>query len=341
MDKKLRWAVNMYESWRDQRNRVPDYCPITASLSDMSTVNKTNLSYGMVHFLSEVLKVNSEEFPAKTLYEITVCIQMYMESQGVHYKLLDDPDFKNMKFTLDNLMKEATSSGIGMHVRKAEVLSFEDEEKLWSSGALGSSTPDQLLNTVVFLLGLHCCLRAGKEHHALRAPGYNSQLRFVYHDGIRHLEYCEDVGLKTNKGRLKHRKLKLVTIFPFKNKSRCPVELFRLYASKLPTKCKHDSLYCHPKKNYTVQEWYSDMPVGINTLSKVVKRLCDKAGIKGHFTNHSLCSSAVTRMYQARVEEQVISEFSGHRSLAIWEYKHTNIEQKRIASSVLSHALCD
>ncbi len=149
--RKLRWAVNMYEEWRVQQNKNPDLNMITASLFNVGTLNKANLSYGLCRFLSEVTKVNGEDFPGKTLYEILISIQIYLKMKGLHWKLVDDQDFVNVKFTLDNLMKQRTREGLGQHVRKARVLSYEQEEHLWETSVLGCSSPEQLMNTVLFL----------------------------------------------------------------------------------------------------------------------------------------------------------------------------------------------
>ena len=73
-------------------------------------------------------------------------------------------------------MKMRTDQGIGVTVCKAEPLTAMDEEYLWSIGLLGSYNPDVLLNTVVFCTGKGFTLRAGKEHHKLRAPPFHSQI---------------------------------------------------------------------------------------------------------------------------------------------------------------------
>ena len=234
--KKLHWAVNMYEEWCVQRNKHPDYAPIHASMFNISTITKLNLSYGLCSFLSEVCKVNGEEFPGKTLYEILISLQIYLEMKAIHWKLLDDSEFVNIKFTLDNLMKKCIEDGIGHHVCKAKVLLYEEEDHLWACGLLSSSNLDQMLNTLVFLIRLHCCLHTGKEHHAIRAPGFNSQFHFTFPNLVRHLVYKEDEGLKTNKGRLKHHRYeaKEVTVFPAENCEHCLVALFTKYCSLLP-----------------------------------------------------------------------------------------------------------
>ncbi len=37
-------------------------------------------------------KMNGDEYPPKTIYEMVVCVQMHLEMQGIFWKLLDDSD---------------------------------------------------------------------------------------------------------------------------------------------------------------------------------------------------------------------------------------------------------
>ncbi len=62
---------------------------------------------------------------------------------------------------------------------KAQLFTHEEEEKMWQSGILGESTPEQLLNTVIFLLGIHLSLHAVDEHKALKV-GYWSPIKVKF-----------------------------------------------------------------------------------------------------------------------------------------------------------------
>ena len=65
--------------------------------------------------------------------------------------------------------------------------------------------------------------------------------------------------------------------------------------------------------------------MGHNTLSKVVKTLCEMSGIEGRKTNHSLRATCATRLYNNSVDEQLIMERTGHRSTkAVRAYKRTS-----------------
>ena len=151
-----------------------------------------------------------------------------------------DEDFKELKFTLDNVMKDRVACGVDAKVHKAGVLDFQDEELLWSLRILGTHSPQVLINTIVFSLGLHCALRAGKEHRSLRSVPFNSQFQFLTDShGETFLRYSEDASLKTNKGGIKHRKIepKVVDVWPTENE-RCPVKLLQYYMSLLPQMVK-------------------------------------------------------------------------------------------------------
>lgn len=51
---------------------------------------------------------------------------------------------------------------------------------------------------------------------------------------------------------------------------------------------------------------------------------------QGHYTNHSLRALAATRLYDARIDEQLITEKTGHRSTSVRSYKRMNevLQQK-------------
>ena len=337
-DKKINWVVNMFSEWRQYRNSIPSMEFIYADLDDVCTLTVGNLCFAMTRFITEVRKLDGSTFPGKTVYDLVVCVQMHLERHGFTWKLIDDPEFKDLKFTLDNVMKQRVSDGVGISVRQAQVLSFTDEDFLWSNGFLGMSNPEQLLNTVVFMLGLSCALRAGKEHRALRSFGFDSQLSWhVDFDGKRYFTYREDIGLKTNKGGLKHRKItpKVVDVYQTNNRERCPVRVLYSYFCKVPVNRKCSALYLRPVKNYTPNHWYYDRPVGVNKLQSVVRDVCKKAGLEGFYTNHSLRSTAATRLYQQNIPEQVIQEITGHWSLAVRGYKHTCDAQKKEATACI------
>ncbi len=103
--------------------------------------------------------------------------------------------------------------------KKVEVITINAEDQMWTSNTLGESTEKQVVETLVYLFGLHFALRGGKEHRRLRCV--NPQVVLKYDDkGKKYLEYIEDVS-KTNAGGLNHRKTKPKLTRAYENADPC------------------------------------------------------------------------------------------------------------------------
>ena len=82
--------------------------------------------------------------------------------------------------------------------------------------------------------------------------------------------------------------------------------------------------------------WYTNRPVGKNTLAKYIQKMMEDAGIEGHFQNHSTRKSTCTRLFQKGVDPQLIEEQTGHKSEAIMLYKKLNLAMKKQVFDMLS-----
>ncbi|KAL5006842.1 hypothetical protein ScPMuIL_015648 [Solemya velum] len=56
---------------------------------------------------------------------------------------------------------------------------------------------------------------------------------------------------------------------------------------------------------------------------------------KGYFTNHSLRASCASRLFENGVDEQLVMERTGHRSLAVRRYKRTSNKLVRSVSEIV------
>ncbi len=70
-------------------------------------------------------------------------------------------------------------------------------------------------------------------------------------------------------------------------------------------------------------------------MGKIISKMCEVAGIGGRRTNHSLRSTAATRMYQCGLEEHEVAQVTRHTSVAVESYKRTSDKQKRNISEIL------
>ena len=93
--------------------------------------NMSELVQWLCKFCSEVRKKDCSPYPPKTIHHYLMGIQQYIHlSKGNSINLITDGEFVQLKNLLDALYHKLHSQGIGCSVRKTEVLSDDDEEKL-------------------------------------------------------------------------------------------------------------------------------------------------------------------------------------------------------------------
>ena len=89
----------------------------------------------------------------------------YLWSNKINWDIIEGREFSDVKVVLDNVMRERTEANIGVVPKRAQVITYDFEEKMWQNGVLGEDTPDKLRHTVLFLLGINLMLRAVEEHY--------------------------------------------------------------------------------------------------------------------------------------------------------------------------------
>ena len=107
---KMMLAVRAYNQWH--LNKLQDvvnfdYKIFDSNLDNVDNLDKENFEYSLCRFVPEVTKVkDGSDYPGKTLYEMCVALQKFVNEKGKQWKLVDRPDFKQLRIVLDNVMKE-------------------------------------------------------------------------------------------------------------------------------------------------------------------------------------------------------------------------------------------
>lgn len=331
------WAINLYEVWsasrvigKDDNNDMI----LPRSRNDLQTTPVRDINYWLGKFIYEVRKKNGDYYPRDTLVCLTAGLNHNI-SQTRSINLFKDDEFQDFRSLLDMACRRSSSLGIGVVKKQAEIITQDEEDEMWEKGILGSDNSQTLIDTILYLNGLHFALRSGQEHRNLTTeqiriiPPTSEEKNYI-------IEYVENIS-KTNQGGLKHRLLspkvvRHIDTNSIENPERSHALLLKKYLSLRP----HDApnvLYLTPIKSST--KWYKKVPIGHNKLGETVKRLCKDANISGYKTNHSLRATCATRLFDEGVDEQLIMQRTGHRTTqGVRGYKRTS-EQHHYNTSVI------
>lgn len=345
-EKCTNWALRLFNSWCEQRNeRCDEKVPEGILLTD----NHQVLCHWLCVSVTELRKEDGGEYTPRSIAQYIAGIQRYItEKKCVPIRLVDPGNsvFQPLHRALDNRYRELHANGVGTTRRQAEVVTLDEEEQLWQTRVLSSESPLSLLRAVFYLNGINFVLRGGDEHRRLKI----SQFSFINvpdpdcpGEMIRCVQYTEH-GSKNRPGSSHqlNQDNKVVTQFAKPDMGdKCHVFLLELYVSKLPESAlQRDIFYMKAKScipDSLGDPWYTDMPLGHNTLGKMLKEILKEGGINAeNKSNHSLRSTAISRMYENKVPEKLIMERSGHLSLSgLLTYERTTVAQKKAVCDTL------
>ena len=208
---KQRWAVQLFQSWHQEwKCRLDGTLKVYKALDEME---RFDLNESLKIFLPEVRRVYGRIYPPKTLKEIVAMLQHYcINTLKKKWSIFMDKEFQESREALDAEMRISAREGNVAIPKRSDPISMDEENRLWESGALGSSSPAQLQNTLIYVLGIELGLRAASDHKMLTFGTENDQLTLV--DG-KYLLYKENVSKSRHFG-LKQCRLepKVVKLLP-------------------------------------------------------------------------------------------------------------------------------
>ena len=286
-----KWCVDTWSEWRLHRISIAK--ADSEKPPNLEEMTNEQLNYWLSCFVMEVRRKDGSEYVGTTIHGLVCGLQRHLRAKrpGIVVDVLSGPEFHRLREVMNAKMKSLKKCGIGVKRKQAETISYE-EELLWNKGYLGNSSPQILLDTMVWMNGLYFALRSGSEHRCLT---FN---QLECRDNV--LIYTEAQS-KNHPGGLAehHDKPKVVYHYADENNpSRCFIRLFKQYRSLCPSGVL--PFYLTPLQRPCADCWYSKTPVGRNTLGSTVARLCKLANIQGLKSNHLLHATAATLSQQYR-----------------------------------------
>ena len=270
-EKATKWAVKAFTEWAESRKESGREAP---SSDILLTGSAKAVCDTLCLFVSEIRQANGTLYTPRSLSSIMGGLQRYINTNSPHpHKIQQsDGEFKPLHTCLENLYVKLHDQGVGTTKVQADVVTAEEEQRLWESGVFSTETPEGLQNAVFYYNGVNFVLRGGEEHRSLKL----SQFVFgsipdpeVPGKSLEYVDYTEH-GSKNRQGGSKQLNLENKQVCYYAQSQlgdHCHVALLKLYISKLPPNT--ENFYCRPLKviRDECQPWFSGVPIGHNTLS--------------------------------------------------------------------------
>ena len=152
-----KWVANVWCDWARYRLQVPYVEEEEMQyelLEDFCEMSTKAMNFWLAKFVLEVRRRDGKSYSGETLYQICCgLLRLLKEADRAEVNILSNPVFCHFRASLDARMKEIKATG-EHKVKKAEVITEEQEDCLWEKGLLGDQYPQQLLDTLIFYLGL-------------------------------------------------------------------------------------------------------------------------------------------------------------------------------------------
>ena len=179
---------------------------------------------------------------------------------------------------------------------KADALSMEEEEQLWTRGVLGGNNAVSLNHTMFFMLSQQFGTRGCQEHHQLCVE----DLKFVRdtQGKTMYVEWVQGVT-KTRQGGLTKIDHRLSQKLFATDDEWCPVRFLEQLISKRPKSLSNvGPLYLQPLQKPQPDVWYSSQPAGVHKINSFMRKIVTLGGLdctNKRFTNHSIAKQRFTK----------------------------------------------
>ena len=198
----------------------------------------------------------------------------------------------------------------------AEFLDPEEEDKIWST--LDLDDPEGLQNAMWLLIQKHCALRGNESAKQLKWGDITLKSDT---NGNEFLEFNERCTKTRNGTNLYDKRAFRPCLFATPAiPERCPVNIYKIFRAHRP------AVRLDPNSNFYIsinhnrvagsQIWYKDCNLGEKMISTMLKRMCQKAGVTGKKTNHSLRKTTCQRLINSGMPPNYIKQLTGHKNLA-------------------------
>ena len=124
------------------------------------------LDYRIMKKIDGIKQLCEPEPGTLTTYFRSLCSYFTMNSYPLDIAR-DKVQFKTCNNVLESRKKDLTSQGKGKLPNKAKLITEEEEESMWVTGAFGDDNPKSLLHTVYYQVSMNLGFRGNHEQRQL------------------------------------------------------------------------------------------------------------------------------------------------------------------------------
>ena len=312
------WAKR-FTKWQEQKG-------IDVSVGKVSA---TEVDRVLQHFFAELKKQDGSDYEPDSLRTMLGALDRHFRNAGHEFRIIKDKEFAECRQVLNGKAIELREQGKGKRKNKADIVTEEEEEIMWSKGVLGDTSPASLNYTVFYTSSQQFGTRGRQEHHQIRIE----HLKFIKNAVTGETEYIEwTEGLtKTRQGGLSKKQRRVPQRMFAVGGDRCPVGILEKVISKRPRKLAQTGpLYLTPLQKFKGRDvWYSEAPLGVNKIDGFMKTMAALAGLdttNKKFTNHCVRKTLVRKLQKHGISNDKIASITGHSNeQSLRDYADTDL----------------
>ncbi|XP_070576202.1 uncharacterized protein KIAA1958 homolog [Ptychodera flava] len=295
------------------------------------------------NFLCVVRKEDGTEYEPSYLRGMLSSLERHLRLAKYEASLVTSLDFFSTREKLKAKQKNLRKHGKGNLPHKADTLTDDDVNKLYADRQLGAHTPQSVINTLWLNNMLHFGMRAVKEHRSL-CWGDVKLKRDA--DGREFIEMTNEHQTKTRTGE------NVSDVRPVKpqmysypdDKNRCPVALYKFYASLRPKNFMGPETPFYLAIKNTPQPsdavWFKRQAMGPNTIAQIMKNMAGKSGIScrgKRLTNTSARKYLLQKLNDNNVPPTHTMQKSAHKNVqSVNNYCKLSDKQQYAMSHILT-----
>ena len=157
--------MSVFDQWVAHCNEQASEKCHTSLLTTAHPID--TVDYWLATFVLEARRKDGEFYPPNTVRNILAAIFRHMKTNlgacnvpNLVDKKEREINYPRLHNTIDGQFKQLRCMGVGVQHTRAQVITLEDDNKLWSMGILGTHSPKSLPNTVFFYNGKNLCFVA-------------------------------------------------------------------------------------------------------------------------------------------------------------------------------------